>query len=166
VVSNAAEMQQYVEAALSLQSAGTAVPFVTIERSSGKVVGSTRFANIDPDNRHVEIGWTWLNPRWWRTLINTEAKYLMLTHAFEQWQCIRVELKTSAKNHRSRTAIARIGGKEEGTLRNHMINHDGSYRDSVYFSILDDEWPGVKRRLEALLRKDPTAKGAASRVRG
>jgi RimJ/RimL family protein N-acetyltransferase len=124
---------------------------VTTERATGRVIGSTRFANIDWEHRRAEIGWTWLNPRWWRTPINTEAKYLMLRHAFEEWKCIRVELKTAAKNARSRAAIARIGGKEEGTLRHHMIQPDGSYRDSVYFSILDDEWPDVKQRLEARL---------------
>jgi N-acetyltransferase len=145
------DMRKYIETALSWQSAGTAVPFVTMDRSSHQIVGSTRFANIDWDNRRAEIGWTWLNPKWWRTAINTEAKYLMLAHAFEQWKFIRVELKTSAKNARSRTAILRIGATEEGTLRHHMINADGSYRDSVYFSILAEEWPEVKKRLEAQL---------------
>ena len=120
-------------------------------RSSGRAIGSTRFGNIEPTHRRIEIGWTWIGRPWQRTVINTEAKYLMLRHAFEEWKCIRVELKTNAKNVRSRAAIARIGGKEEGTLRRHMINADGSYRDSVYFSILDDEWPNVKARLEERL---------------
>lgn len=151
IIRTADEMRRYVETALSWQSAGTAVPFVTTERSSGSVIGSTRFGNIDWEHRRAEIGWTWLNPKWWRTPINTEAKYLMLRHAFEEWNCIRVELKTAAKNERSRAAIARIGGKEEGTLRHHMIQPDGSYRDSVYFSILDDEWPDVRQRLEKRL---------------
>jgi RimJ/RimL family protein N-acetyltransferase len=153
VISTAADMQKYVETALDWQNAGTAVPFVTMERGSHRVVGSTRFANIDRDHRRAEIGWTWLNPDYWRTAINTEAKYLMLRHAFEQWQCIRVELKTAAKNARSRAAILRIGAKEEGTLRHHMIQPDGSYRDSVYFSVLDEEWPAVKKRLEERLAK-------------
>jgi RimJ/RimL family protein N-acetyltransferase len=151
VVRSEEDMRKYVETALEWQHAGTAVPFVTMTRDGRRVVGSTRFANIDKENRRAEIGWTWLNPRYWRTAINTEAKYLMLRHAFEEWKCIRVELKTSAKNERSRAAIARIGGTEEGTLRRHMINYDGSYRDSVYFSIIDDEWPRVKKKLEERL---------------
>jgi N-acetyltransferase len=153
VISTAADMQKWVETALDWQNAGTAVPFVTMERGSHRVVGSTRFANIDRDHRRAEIGWTWLNPEYWHTAINTEAKYLMLRHAFEQWKCIRVEFKTAAKNARSRAAILRLGAKEEGTLRHHMIQPDGSYRDSVYFSILDEEWPAVKNRLEERLAK-------------
>lgn len=152
VIRSADQARTYVETAISWQSAGTAVPFVTMDRATGQVIGSTRFANIDRDNRRVEIGWTWLNPKWWRTAINTEAKYLMLRHAFEEWKSIRVEFKTAAKNQQSRVAIARIGGIEEGTLRHHMIQPDGSYRDTVYFSILDDEWPAVKTRLEARLQ--------------
>lgn len=151
VIRNADEMRKYVETALDWQQAGTCVPFVTMDRSSHQIIGSTRFHNIDVANRRAEIGWTWLNPKWWRTAANTEAKYLMLRHAFEQWKCIRVELKTAAKNERSRAAILRIGAKEEGTLRRHMIQPDGSFRDSVYFSILDDEWSGVKRFLEQQL---------------
>ena len=151
VIRNAADMQKYVETALDWHQAGTAVPFVTMTRDGHKVIGSTRFGNIDRDNKRAEIGWTWLNPEYWRTAINTEAKYLMLRHAFEDWKCIRVELKTAAKNERSRAAIKRIGAIEEGTLRKHMIQPDGSYRDSVYFSILDDEWPQVKQRLEERL---------------
>lgn len=147
------EARKYVETAISWQSAGTAVPFATIDRASRRVIGSTRFANIDREHRRAEIGWTWLVPEHWRTAINTEAKYLMLRHAFEEWKCIRVELKTAAKNQRSRAAILGVGATEEGTLRHHMIQPDGSYRDSVYFSILDDEWPGVKRRLEARLAR-------------
>jgi len=151
ILRNHDDVQKYVEAALSLQSAGTAMPFATLDRSTRRVVGSTRFGNIDRENRRAEIGWTWLNPQWWRTPINTEAKYLMLSHAFEQWNCIRVELKTAAKNQRSRNAILRLGAKEEGTLRHHMIQPDGSYRDSVYFSVLDEEWPAVKQNLEKRL---------------
>lgn len=151
VARNATEMQKYIETALDWQQAGTAVPFVTVDKKSHEVVGSTRFANIDMANRHVEIGWTWLNPKWWRTVINTEAKYLMLGHAFEQWKCVRVELKAALKNERSRAAILRLGAKEEGTLRRHMLQPDGSWRDTVYFSILDDEWPDVKRKLEQRL---------------
>lgn len=152
IIRDAEDVRQYVETALAWQRAGTAVPFVTTDRRSGRIIGSTRFANIDRDNRRAEIGWTWLNPEWWRTAANTEAKYLMLRHAFEEWKCIRVELKTAARNLRSRAAISRLGAKEEGILRRHMIQPDGSYRDSVYYSILDDEWADVKARLESSLR--------------
>ncbi|MBP1601939.1 MAG: Acetyltransferase, family, partial [Acidobacteria bacterium] len=112
------------------------------------VVGSTRFANIDRANRRVEIGWTWVSPPWQRSFVNTEAKYLMLKHAFEVMRCIRVEFKTDSLNQRSRAALLRLGAKEEGTLRNHMITSTGRYRHSVYFSIIDSEWPDVKRSIE------------------
>jgi RimJ/RimL family protein N-acetyltransferase len=150
-IRNAGDMQKYVKTALDWRRAGTAVPFVTVEMRSDTVIGSTRFENIDVANRRVEIGWSWLNPRWWRTSINTEAKYLMLRHAFEQWNCIRVEFKTWVKNQRSRAAILRLGAKEEGILRRRMIHSDGSSRDAVYFSILDDEWREVKEGLEKRL---------------
>jgi len=125
--------------------------FATVERSSGKVVGSTRFMNIDRINRRVEIGSTWIVPQWQRSVVNTEAKYLMLRYAFEVWGCVRVELKTDALNQKSRNTILRIGAKEEGTLRRHVITWTGRIRDSVYFSILDSEWPEVKVRLETML---------------
>jgi N-acetyltransferase len=122
------------------------------ERASGRVIGSTRFMNIDRANRRVEIGSTWIAPAWQRTAVNTEAKYLMLRHAFEVWKCIRVELKTDALNQKSRNAILRLGAKEEGTLRRHLITHTGRVRDTVYFSILDSEWPEVKKQLEKGLK--------------
>jgi RimJ/RimL family protein N-acetyltransferase len=128
------------------------VVFATVERSSGKVIGSTRFMNIDRINRRVEIGSTWIAPGWQRTAVNTEAKYLMLRQAFEVWQCMRVELKTDALNQRSRNAILRIGAKEEGMLRKHLITWTGRVRDTAYFSILDTEWIGVKGQLEAGLK--------------
>ena len=115
-------------------------------------MGSTRFAAIDRVNRRVEIGWTWVAAPWQRTVVNTEAKYLMLRHAFEELGCIRVELKTNSLNTRSRNAMVRIGAKEEGVLRNHMINEDGSLRHTVYYSIIDAEWPEVKARLEEKLQ--------------
>jgi len=146
-----ADFQLLVEKAFEEQERGESVAFATIERSSEKVIGSTRFMNIDRVNRRVEIGSTWIAPAWQRTAINTEAKYLMLLHAFEVWQCIRVELKTDALNQKSRNAILRIGAKEEGTLRRHLITWTGRIRDSVYFSILDSEWPEAKARLEAML---------------
>ena len=145
------EMRAYVETALAAAAAGTEMPFATVERSSGRVIGSTRFLSIEPHHRRLEIGYTWLVPAWQRTAINTEAKLLMLTHAFETWKCIRVELKTDANNEKSRNAIARIGGVEEGTLRNHMITESGRFRDSVYFSIIDTEWEAIKQGLIAKL---------------
>jgi RimJ/RimL family protein N-acetyltransferase len=137
------------------QQRGESIAFATVERNSGRTIGSTRFMNIDRTNRRVEIGSTWIAPPWQRTAINTEAKYLMLRHAFEVWKCIRVELKTDALNQKSRNAILRIGAKEEGTLRRHLITYTGRVRDTVYFSIVDGEWPGVKTRLEEILRAKP-----------
>jgi N-acetyltransferase len=142
------DFQRLVEKALSEQERGESVVFATVERASGRVIGSTRFMNIDRGNRRVEIGSTWIAPAWQRTAINTEAKYLMLRHAFEVWGCVRVELKTDALNDRSRNAILRIGAKEEGTLRRHVITWTGRIRDSVYFSILDFEWGAVRQKLE------------------
>ncbi len=141
-----------VEKAFDEQKRGESVVFATVERSSGRVIGSTRFMNIDRVNRRVEIGSTWIAPPWQRTGLNTEAKYLMARHAFEVWKCMRVELKTDALNQRSRNAILRIGAKEEGTLRKHLITWTGRVRDTVYFSILDTEWPEVKSKLEKLAR--------------
>jgi RimJ/RimL family protein N-acetyltransferase len=142
------DMRTYIEAALKDQANGIALPFVTIDRATNKVVGSTRFGNIDRANRRVEIGWTWINPQWQRTHINTGAKYLMLRHAFETWQCNRVELKTDSLNEKSRNAMLRMGAKEEGTLRNHMVTYSGRLRHSVYFSVIVSEWPDVKQRLQ------------------
>jgi len=144
------DLKRYIEVALDEQRRGVSLPFVTISKTDDKIVGSTRFGNIDKANRKVEIGWTWINPKWQRTAINTEAKLLMLTHAFETWKCVRVELKTDALNEKSRNAILRIGAKQEGILRGHMITDTGRFRDTVYFSIFDDEWPGVKQKLQAM----------------
>lgn len=150
-ITNEDELRSYVETALIDRDRAVALPFVTIEASTNTIVGSTRFGNIDTAHRRAEIGWTWINPRWQRTAINTEAKLLMLTHAFETWNCIRVELKTDALNEKSRTAIARIGAREEGIFRNHMITTSGRFRDSVYFSIIDSEWYSVKAKLTEML---------------
>lgn len=149
----AEEMRGYVRDALSAQAAGSALPFATVERATGRVVGSTRYMNIDLRNRRVEIGATWIAPPWQRSAINTEAKYLMLRHAFEVLGCIRVELKTDSLNEKSRNAILRIGAREEGTLRQHMVTWSGRLRDTVYFSILDSEWPRAKADLEAKLAR-------------
>jgi RimJ/RimL family protein N-acetyltransferase len=141
-------MRAFIEEALAGQQAGSALPFATVEQASGRPIGSTRFGNIASEHKRVEIGWTWIAPEWQRTAINTEAKYLMMRYAFERLSCNRVELKTHALNLKSRTAILRIGAKEEGTLRSHMVMSDGSLRDTVYFSVIAPEWPEVKRSLE------------------
>jgi RimJ/RimL family protein N-acetyltransferase len=151
-VRSAEELNAYVQTALNEQAKGSALPFVLIETSTGCIIGSTRYGNIDRDHYRVEIGWTWVARQWQRTAINTEAKYLLLRHAFERLKCIRVELKTDSLNERSRAAILRIGAREEGTFRNHMITASGRIRHTVYFSILDGEWPEVKARLEAKIR--------------
>ncbi len=146
-VSNREEMLEYVETALEEQRRKVSMPFVIRLATDGQVVGSTRFANMDLKNRHVEIGWTWIGMPWQRTVVNTEAKYLMLQYAFEVLGCLRVEFKTDALNERSRAAIKRIGAKEEGILRRHTLTANGRMRDTVYYSILDNEWPTVKSAL-------------------
>jgi RimJ/RimL family protein N-acetyltransferase len=148
------DFERWADKALAEQLRGESLVFVTVERASGRLIGSTRFMNIDRANRRVEIGSTWIAPAWQRSAINTEAKYLMLRHAFEAWKCIRVELKTDALNHKSRNAILRIGAKEEGTLRRHLVTSTGRVRDTVYFSILDSEWPKMKARLEERLSEN------------
>ena len=147
------DMAAYIQTALDAQAAGSALPFATVNATTGQVIGSTRYMNIDQPNRRVEIGATWIAAPWRRTAINTEAKYLMLRHAFETLGCIRVELKTDSLNQRSRNAIRRIGATEEGTLRQHMVTWSGRLRDTVYFSVLDSEWPRVKRDLEQKLSR-------------
>ncbi len=146
------EMSAYVQTALQEQAAGSVLPFALIEKSSGRTIGSTRYANIERAHRRLEIGWTWVARPWQRTAINTEAKYLLLRHAFETLECMRVELKTDSLNERSRAAILRIGARQEGIFRNHMITASGRVRHTVYFSIIDSEWPEVRARLEAMLR--------------
>lgn len=147
------EMAEYIVKALDEQARGVSLPFAIIEKSSGRAIGSTRYGNIDREHRRVEIGWTWVAREWQRTAINTEAKYLLLRHAFETLGCIRVELKTDSLNERSRAAILRIGAREDGVFRNHMITASGRIRHSVYFSITDAEWPAVKARLEEKLKR-------------
>ena len=147
------DMRAYIEQALGDQTRGTALPFATIDQDSGTVIGSTRYLNIDTSNLRVEIGATWLAKNWQRTAANTEAKYLMLRHAFEKLGCIRVEFKTDSLNQRSREAILRLGAKEEGTLRNHMLTWTGRIRHTVYYSIIDSEWPQVRARLEGMMAR-------------
>jgi RimJ/RimL family protein N-acetyltransferase len=144
-------MGSYIADALSAQKQKTALPFAIVQRSKDRVVGSTRFFRIEHEHRRVEIGYTWLAASAQRTSVNTEAKLLLMTHAFEFWHCIRVELFTDVLNEQSRAAILRLGAKEEGILRNHMIMPSGRYRDSVCFSIIETEWQDVKAHLQAKL---------------
>ncbi len=152
IIKSKEDLRGYIETALDEKARKVSLPFVTINKSVNKIVGSTRFGNIDVKNRRAEIGWTWINPKWQRSFVNTEAKLLMLTHAFEIWRCVRVELKTDALNEKSRNAILRLGAKEEGILRRHQITDAGRFRDTVYFSIIDSEWQTVKVNLTDKLR--------------
>jgi RimJ/RimL family protein N-acetyltransferase len=151
VVRDAPGMRAHVEAALKARDAGAEFPFATIERATGRVVGSTRYLNIAMAHRRLEIGSTWVAAPWQRTAINTEAKYLMLGHAFETLGCLRVELKTDALNKRSQAAIERLGAKHEGVFRRHMITESGRVRDTVWYAITDEDWPQVKANLERML---------------
>lgn len=151
VVPSASTVAEYIDAALTAQSQGRELAFVIIKKDSGNVVGSTRFYDIE--NRTAAIGYTWLGVSAQRTAANTEAKLLLLTHAFDDWHCIRIELVTDVLNVQSRAAILRLGAKQEGILRNHMLMPDGRIRDSVCFSIISDEWPEVKTRLLTRLEK-------------
>jgi RimJ/RimL family protein N-acetyltransferase len=146
-----ANMRRYVETAVGEWRRGEAFPFAVVHRALGKAIGSTRFAAVSRPNRGVEIGWTWYAPAHQRSAVNTESKFLLLEYAFETLGCIRVELKTDARNARSRAAILRLGATEEGTLRSKVIMRDCYRRDTVYYSILDSEWPAVKERLKAFL---------------
>jgi N-acetyltransferase len=145
------EMRRYIETALREQEVGVSLPFATIHVQSGRAIGSTRYGNINLANRHVEIGWTWYGREFQRTPVNTECKLLLLNHAFETLGLIRVEFKTDALNEKSRNALARIGAVQEGIFRKHLICASGRVRDTVYFSILDTEWPEKKSALEARL---------------
>src|SRR5207247_11161483 len=144
-------MAAYIEHPLGAQERCVALTFAIGEKATGRVIGRTRYGNIGRGHRRVEIGWTWVARDWQRTAVNTEAKYLLLKHAFETLGCMRVEFKTDSLNERSRAAILRLGAREEGIFRNHMITASGRIRHTVYFSIIDSEWPVVKGRLEAKL---------------
>lgn len=148
---DSAAVPEFLKGAEAMVAAKTALPFCTLDAKTGEPIGSTRFGNIDAAHKRVEIGWTFIVPKRQRSGANREAKYLMLRYAFETLGCIRVELKTHHLNEQSRTAIAALGGVQEGILRNHMIMTDGSLRHSVIFSILPNEWPAVKARLESQL---------------
>ena len=152
-ISSSADMQNWVLEILSRAEKGTDLPFVAVHLASGRVAGATRYLNIMPKDRGLEIGGTWYGPEFQRTPVNTESKYLLLQHAFETLGCIRVQLKTDLRNERSQKAIERIGAVKEGVLRNHMILPDGYLRHSVFYSVLDTEWPDVKKRLEVMLSR-------------
>jgi RimJ/RimL family protein N-acetyltransferase len=155
-VTTSDQMAAWVREAVAGRAAGTTIPFVTVLQETGSlatVVGATRFMSIDPRNRRMEIGATWIGLRWQRTRVNTEAKYLMLRHAFEGLQCLRVEFKTDSLNERSRASLLRIGAVQEGVFRSHVITTEGRIRHTVYFSITTDEWPSAKARLEAMLSR-------------
>jgi len=146
-----ADARQWIDEA---REAPDQLPFAIVETLKGKAVGSTRYLNIRPEHRSLEIGWTWLGQEWQRTGINTEVKLLLLSHAFERLGCLRVEFKADARNLRSQQALERIGATREGVLRKHMVVQGDYSRDSVYFSVIDEEWPEVKERLQ-LLRDRP-----------
>ena len=147
------DMHNWVLDILSRAENGSDLPFVAVHLASGRVAGATRYLNIMPRDRGLEIGGTWYGPEFQRTVVNTECKYLLLQHAFETLGCIRVQLKTDLRNERSQKAIERIGAVKEGVLRNHMILPDGYYRHSVFYSVLDTEWPAVKQRLEEMMER-------------
>ncbi|MBI1277358.1 MAG: GNAT family N-acetyltransferase [Anaerolineaceae bacterium] len=147
------ELRKFIELALKLQAEGSVLPFTTLYKPTNEVVGCSRFLSLDTHSHHVEIGATLVARAWQRSVINTEAKYLMLRHAFETWGCLRVEFKTDSLNTKSRNALARIGATQEGIFRNHIICANGRVRHSVYFSITDEEWPRVKADLEEKLAR-------------
>jgi N-acetyltransferase len=142
-----AELRAYLDAALTAAAEGSELPLVTVRRSDERVVGSSRYLTLRPEHRSVEIGWTWLSPEAWGTGVNVEAKLLMLEHAFEAFHCLRVELKTDARNERSRAALAALPAQFEGVHRKHMLVRGGLRRDSAWYSVLDDEWPAVRANL-------------------
>lgn len=147
------DMKNWVLDILERATHGTDLPFVAIHLASGLIAGATRYLNISPKDHGLEIGGTWYGPEYQRTVVNTECKYLLLEHAIEHLKAIRVQFKTDIHNVRSQRAIERIGAVKEGILRNHIIRPDGTYRDSVFYSILDTEWPAVRSRLESMLGK-------------
>lgn len=156
------EMRAWLDSSLEAAEMGSEMPFATIVRDGAKVVGSTRYMNIEPRHRRLEIGYTWINPQWQRSAVNSEAKLLMLRHAFDTLGALRVEFKTDSLNERSRAALAGIGATEEGTMRNHMVTQSGRRRHSVYFSIIEEEWPRVRQQLEARLARHARAASTPS----
>jgi RimJ/RimL family protein N-acetyltransferase len=151
VVPSATSVDAYLKKALDGREAGTVQPFVIVLKDSGEVIGSTRLWKIDPLNRKLEIGSSWISARWQKTFVNTEAKYLLLRHAFEELNCVRVQFTTDENNQASRKAILRLGAQQEGIVRHERIMPDGRKRNSVRFSIIDEEWPQVRQQLEEKL---------------
>ena len=149
-----ADIRQWVRNLLAQIPGGSLMPFAVIQLASGRAAGATRYMDIHPKDYALEIGGTWYGAEFQRSAVNTEAKYLLLRHAFEELKCIRVQLKTDLRNECSQKAIERIGAQREGVLRNSLIMPDGYYRSSVYYSILDNEWPAVKARLEGMMNRD------------
>jgi RimJ/RimL family protein N-acetyltransferase len=147
------KMKDYIEEALRMRENTGTLPFAVREKESNTIIGSTRFFNADEVNQRVNIGYTWYAESYQRTSVNTECKYLLLTHAFEKLDAIAVEFRTHWHNHKSRAAIARLGAKQDGVLRNHQRSADGIYRDTVVFSIINLEWPAVKKALEFKLNE-------------
>jgi len=143
----------YIRVALDGQAQGITLPFAVVDQETGAIVGSTRYHDISPKQRSLEIGWTAYSPTVWRTRVNSECKYLLLRHAFETFNTVRVQLKTDLRNERSQQAITRLGAVREGVLRKHRVEPNGYFRDTVVFSIIEDEWPSVKQRLEAFLAR-------------
>jgi len=152
-IQKAEDMSRLINNALSMKERGLEYPFVVYDKVLSKLVGSTRYLNMSLENRTLEIGWTWYTPGVWRTRVNTECKYLLLKHCFEQLELVRVQFKADVRNERSNKAIERIGAIREGTLRQDRILHDGYIRSSYIYSILDSEWPTVKLKLETYLRE-------------
>ncbi|MDG0767901.1 GNAT family protein [Bacillus halotolerans] len=150
-IETAYDMEDFVEEALYHKKSGGEFPFVMFHRETGKIVGTTRFLYMSPDSRSLEIGWTWFHPSVWGTAVNTECKYLLLQYCFEQMNTIRVQFKTDERNIRSQKAIERLGAVKEGILRNQMIRKDGTFRHSVFYSIIESDWPSVKQHLEQRL---------------
>lgn len=154
VVPSPTTVDGYLKKALDGRDSGTVLPFVIVLNDTAEVIGSTRFWKIDPLNRKLEIGSSWISARWQKTFVNTEAKYLMLRHAFEVLNCVRVQFTTDENNQKSRSAILRLGAQQEGIVRHERIMPDGRKRNSVRFSIIDDEWPQVRQHLEHKLGED------------
>ncbi len=150
-VHSLSDMKRLIESALKAKQEGRELPFAVFDIESHSIVGSTRFLDISLPNKSVEIGWTWYHPSVWRTRVNTECKYLLLKYCFEELKLQRVQFKTDVQNKRSRAAIMRLGATQEGIIRKHMVLPEEYVRDSVIFSIIDDEWPAVKKRLEGFL---------------
>ena len=152
-VPSAETIDNYIEHALNQKQNGTEFPFVVLDKNNGDIIGSTRYYNVQPEHRRLEIGYTWYAKKYQRTGVNTECKYLLLQYAFENLNCIAVQFLTNWYNLPSRAAIARLGAKQDGVLRNHRLNADGSYRDTVVFSITEQEWTSVKKSLNYGMEK-------------